>query len=250
VTVAFDLGSESHTGAVGSISQASFSWSHASPSSPDVCGVLVFVVGLVTSADDSTGVTYGGVALSAVSGGFAQDTATEPMSCKAWFLGDKASIPQGTQTVVVTRNNNTNELWACAITVLSTTNNKDTAVHEAGIVLLQGDGTLAEQNVTDGSPGTSSLRFAAMASGLAAFPPTGSSSFAVHDFDTGNQTAAVVRELSAGQGSRPIGFSSGTSDDRAGVHLAVKEVSTPVVSAGAGRLYVLFGPAMRRASRW
>lgn len=37
----------------------------------------------------------------------------------------------------------------------------------------------------------------------------------------------TVRETTAGQGSRPVGFSYGTSDDRAAVHLAVREVSAP-----------------------
>lgn len=211
-----DASSESHTNAIGSISQASFSWTHTPGGTPR--GVLVFVVGLVTAADDSTAVTYGGVPMTAVSGGFAVDTATEPMSCKAWFLG--ASVPTGAQSIVVTRNNNTNELWACATTV---TAGADTEVYTAGIVLLQGDGTLAEQSVNDGSPGTDSVRYAGIASGLAAFPPTGTSSFALHNFDTGNQTAAVVQETAAGQGSRAVGFASGTSDDRAAVHLAIRE---------------------------
>ncbi|MGH9878833.1 MAG: hypothetical protein ACRD5H_14470, partial [Nitrososphaerales archaeon] len=232
MAVAHDAVSESHTGAVGSISQASFNWSHVGAAS-GIDGVLVFVIGLVTADDDSTAVDYGGIALAKVTGGFAVDTATEPMSCQTWFHGG-LDIPQGTQTVTVSRNNNVNELYAVAITQTASVAGQICAVHEAGIVLLQGDGTLAEQSVTDGSPGTNSVRYAAAASGLAAFPPTGASSTALHNFDTGNQTAAVVRETTAGQGARNVGFASGTSDDRAVVHLAIKEVTPPVTLDQAG----------------
>jgi hypothetical protein len=223
MAVAHDAHSESHTGSVGSISEASFSWSHAGAAS-GVDGVLVFVVGLVTAGDDITSVTYGGVDVPAVTNGRAEDPAGELGSCKAFFLGS-ASIPQGTQTVVVNRNNNTNELWAVAITITCSVAGKVGAVHEAGIVTIQGDGTFAEQSITDGSPGTNSVRYACTFSGLAAFPPTGASSTALHNFDTGNQTAAAVRETTAGQGARNVGFSSGTSDDRASVYLAIKEVA-------------------------
>ncbi len=207
--------SESHTGTVGSISEASFAWSHAGNSSTK--GILVFVVGLVTSNDDALSIDYGGVDVPAVAGGFAQDTVSEPMSCKAFFLG--SAVLGGTQTVTVTRNNNTNELWASAVDVTAAANTEVT-----GVSLLQEDGTLAQVNIDDGSLGANSQRFAGIASGLAAPPPVGANSTLNHDFDTGNQTAAVVRESVTGQGSRPVGFSSGTSDDRAAVHLAVREV--------------------------
>lgn len=221
MAVAHDFASESHTGAVGSISEASFTWSHNPGVAPK--GVLVFVANLVSASDIVSSVTYGGVEIPAVTGGAAADTATELLYMKAYFLG--AGIPTTDPAdVVVNRTNNTDELWAVCITIDAAAG-KDLAA--LGVVLLQENGTLAEQSVDDGSPGTNSLRYAAGASGLGAFPPTGANSTALFDFDTGNQTAAVVRETTAGQGARSVGFTSGTSDDRAFVHLAIKEVAAP-----------------------
>jgi len=222
MAIAHDAASESHTGALGSISEASFSWSHGGAAA-GVDGVLIFVVNTLSTADNITSVTYGGVNVPAVTGGRAVDTVTEPMSCKAFFLG-ATDIPQGTQTVVVNRTNNTDEMYAVAITVTASVAGKIGAVHEAGIILLEENGTLAEQSVDDGTPGTDSVRYAGIASGLGAPPAAGASSTELQSIDFGVNVARVVRETTAGQGSRSVGFSSGTSDDRAAVHLAVKEV--------------------------
>jgi hypothetical protein len=168
------------------------------------------------STDTITSVTYGGTALSAVSGGLAQDTAGEPGLCKAYFLG--SSVPTGPRTVQVVT---TDGLYsACAITVESV---GDTAV--TGVVLLQENGTVAEQSVNDGSPGSPSIRYAAGHSGLATPPSVGSSSTSLKATEIdGHASACVCRETTVGQGSRSVGFTSGTTDDRAFVFLAVKEV--------------------------
>lgn len=213
MAVAFDATSESHTGTTGSASQASFSWTHTVVGVP--AGVLVFVFTNANSALISS-VTYGGVTMAAVSGGEAIDTATEAGRCNAYFLGD--NIPSGNQTVQVNRTNNATVMYAVAATV--------TAAHgteATGVVLLQNDGTLAEQSVTDGSPGTNSLRFAGINSGLATAPSAGASSTVMHGINFGARSCQTVRETTAGQGSRSVGFSSATSDDRAAVHLAVRE---------------------------
>ena len=220
MAVAHDFASESHTGATGSASEAQFTWSHNPGVAPR--GVLIFVVNVVSQTEQVTSVTYDGVAVPAVSGGAAQDTAGEPGRCTAFFLG--SGIPTTDPAdVVVNRNNNTDELWAVAITVNAAS---DTEVYLPGIVLVQGDGTYAEQSVTDNSPGSNSVRYAGTHSGINTPPPAGGSSTALHSFDTGNQTAAVVRETTAGQGARNVGFSSASSEDRAGVHLAVRETTT------------------------
>lgn len=230
MSVAFDNSSESHTGTTGSTSASSFNWSHISIGTPR--GFLVFTC-TNANADDATAVDIGGVSLTAVTGGRAVDTAGEAGDVKAWFLG--SSVPTGTQTVTVTRNNNANEMWAIGI---SFTASGDTEVYEPGIVLLQGDGTIAEQNVDDGSPGTDSTRFAVINSGLPTVPSAGANSTASRGIDFGARVIQAVRETVTGQGSRPIGFSSGTSDDRAAVHLAVRQVAsgaaTTVGWAGAG----------------
>mgnify|MGYP001594830444 CR=1 FL=1 len=221
MSVALDVVSESHTGTAGAT--ASFSWTHTPTGTPR--GVLIYVFDLGSSTDTVLSVSYGGVSVPAVSGGRAVDSVTEPGSCKTYFLG--SGVPTGAATVSVNLDTGAAEHWAVCVTVGATGN---TEVYTPGIVLLEGDGTLAEQSVDDGSPGTSSLRFAGGFSGLAAFPPTGANSTAVHNFDTGQQTAAVVGETTGGQGARLVGFTSGTSDDRAFVHLAVREVAsgTPV----------------------
>ena len=217
MAVAYDAGSESYTGATtGSVSEASFTWDHTPVGTAR--GVLVFVITMLSDVQHVTSVTADGSAVPAVSGGAAVDSATEPGRCDVFFLG--SSVPAGTLTMVVNRTNDAIEMWACCITVTAAA---DTEVYTTGIVLLEGDGTLAEQNVDDGSPGTNSVRFAGIHSGLAGVPAAGANSTVVHGFDTGSNVAQVVRETTAGQGSRPVGFSDGTTDDRAAVHLAVRE---------------------------
>lgn len=243
MAIAFDAASESHTGTTGSASQASFSWTHTPVGTPK--GVLVFTF-VNANADDATAVTYGGVSLTAVSGGRAVDTAGEPGDCKAWLLC--SSVPTGAQTVTVTRNNNSNVMYAVAITVTSSQN---VDVHTAGIVLVQEDGSVSAQSVTDGSSGTgNSLRFAAINCGVGDFSssipstlfidvlyPDGASSTWLHGIDFGDRVIGVVRETTAGTGARNVGFTAALSpnEDRAAVHLALKDVS----SCGGGAAKVI-----------
>lgn len=193
------------------------SWTHTPVGTPS--GVLVFVIREDTDAslaeDDIVSVTYGGTALTAVSGGFAIDSSGEPGYCKAFFLG--SSVPTGAQTVIVVAT--TGGHIAGAITVTSV---GDTAA--TGVVLLQGDGTLSEQSVNDGSPGSPSMRYAAGFSGLNSPPSVGANSTSLLSNDNGTDGQVICRETTAGQGARSIGFSSGSTDDRAFVHLAVVEV--------------------------
>lgn len=221
MAVAWDSQSESHTGTTGSVSEGSFSWTHTPSGTP--AGILVFTF-TNFSTDIISAVDYGGVAMTAVSGGYAVDTATEPGNCKAWYLG--SSIPIGAQTITVTRTNDASTAYGACHAV---TAGGDTEVYLPGIVLLQNNGTFAEQNVDDGSPGTDSLRFAGAHSGNSSQGIGGANSTldVASCIDYGVYVNVTVRETTAGQGSRPVGFSYGTSDDRAAVHLAVREVSAP-----------------------
>ena len=218
MAVAFDAGSESHTGATGSISEASFNWNHIPVLAPQA--IVIFVVNLSQGTTYIAGtVTYDGKTIPEDGGMRANDNAGEPGTNQTFFLGE--GIPTtNPANIVVNRVNNTDELWAVAI---SLTANARTERADS-VVGLQGDGTLAEQSIQDFSPGTNSLRLAGGFSGLGTPPAAGTNSTAVHSFDTGNQTAAVVRETTAGQGSRPVGFSSGTTDDRAIIHFAIREI--------------------------
>lgn len=214
MAIGFDASSESHSGTTGSASQTSFNWQHTPAGTPK--GVLVFVFVTGSTSDIVGTVSYGASAMTAVPGGRAVDTAAETGSCKAYFLG--SSVPTGQQTVTVNRSNTTNQVYAVCITVTAAN-----AVTEAtGVVLLQEDGAYTEQNVNDGSVGVNSMRFAGAYYGGANPPVAGSNSTALQSIDFGNFTAGVVRETNAGQGSRPVGFTD-ASDDRAAVHLAIRE---------------------------
>ncbi len=155
--------------------------------------------------------------MTAVASGRAVDTATEAGDCKAWFLG--SGVLTGTQAVVVNRTNNANVMYGVAITVTSTQ-----ATEATGVVLLQENAAVSEQSVTDGSPGTNSMRFAGVYSGLATHPAAGANSTELQFFPAvaGAQSNSTVRETTAGQGSRSVGFSAAT-DDLAAVHLAIRE---------------------------
>jgi len=218
MAVAHESATESHTSTSASQSEASFDFSVPFTGSSRGLLVYTFVIGAAGDTATSVKIDPAGANtdVPAVSGGRAVDTAGEPGDCKAWFLG--SGLPGSTTTVRVNRTNDTNRVYAVAVTVTASG-----ACEVTGIVLLQGDGTLAEQSVDDGSPGTNSVRYAGVYTGLAAPPAAGANSTLLHDIDTGPAGAAVVRETTAGQGSRSVGFSSGTSDDRAAVHLAVRE---------------------------
>lgn len=214
MAVAHSATSESHTGTAGSQNQASFSWTHTQTGTPQ--GALVFVHVLNSATDTVTSVTYGGTSMTRVSGGAAVDSAGEAGRTDLFFLG--SGLATGNQTITVNRTNNANNMYATAATVTAAT---DTEV--TGIILLQGDGTMAEQSVNDGSPGTNSVRYAGAFSGLNAPPTVGANSTLLQSIDIGNQTAALVRETTAGQGARLVGFTT-ASEDRAAVHLAVREI--------------------------
>lgn len=214
MAVAHDAASESHTGTTGSTSEASFSWTHTPVGTPK--GVLVFVFNANSNAVDVTSVTYGGSSVSAVSSAEARDTAGEPGSCKAFFLG--SSVPTGAQTVVVNRNNNANVMYAVAITV---TASSDTAISGTP-VLAQEDQQLVEKNVDTGA--TTALRYAGIYGGYVFPISAGSNSTLLHDIDFGSFGVSVVRETTGGSGSRPVGGTAPASnDDTAAVHLAIAE---------------------------
>jgi len=227
VSVAHDAWSESHTGTTGSTSQASYSWTHTPVGTPR--GVLVFTTaqGTSGSTDPATAVTYGGVALAKVPGGQAKDTATERGCVTAWFLG--SGVPTGPQSVVVTRTNNTTVSYSTCMTVTAAA---DTEVPTAP-VLFQENGTFTVRAVDDGSPGANSQRYAQGYSGGASVLVAGTGSTVLGSIDFGAYTETTVRETTPGQGSRNVGFSYATSDDRAAVHLAVSEVAAADNRSGA-----------------
>ncbi|MDP1614093.1 MAG: LamG domain-containing protein [Sulfuritalea sp.] len=218
--VAHDAASESHAGTTGSTNQASFSWTHTVAGTPR--GVLVYI--LTRSATKTvTGVTYGGVAMTEIAGGAAVDTAGEAARVETFFLG--ASIPTGAQTITVSRTSNATIMYASAATQTAAGNTEVT-----GIVLVTQNGTYVQQSVNDGSLGSNSLRYAAGYSGGNNVLAAGAQSTALNSIDFGSYTMTLVRETTAGQGARNVGFTYGTSDDRAAVHLAVRETRTTLAT--------------------
>ena len=213
--VAYDNVSESHTLITGSISEASFQWTHTPIGIPK--GILVFVFNSSDDADIITGVTYGGVSMVAVSGGLAADTANEQGNCKAYFLGK--NIPSGAQQVVVTRTNNLNEVYAVSISVTASVN----ITEVTGVTLQQNNQAPAQASIDDGTLYSNSQRFAGAFYGGSGLPGAGANSTAIADIDFGLRTIQVVRETTPGQGSRLVGFTNATSDDWACVLLAVRE---------------------------
>lgn len=221
MSVAFDVATESHTGTTGSTSEGFFTWTHTTAAGVTPQGVVVFVFNANSLGADANSVTYASIDVPAVVGGLASDTAGEPGSCKAFFLG--TGLPSGNQTVQVNRNNNANIMYAVSCTVLALC---DTQVWLPGIVLLQEDGTVAGQSVDDGSPGTNSLRFAGDYTGNNSPLTAAVGSTTVQSIDLTSFACAVCRENTAGQGARTVGYDSGVgSDDRAAVHLAIREVA-------------------------
>lgn len=211
-----DVASESHVGTTGNTSAASFTWTHTPVGTPR--GVLVYVY-TISATKTVTGVTYGGVAMTEVAGGAAVDTANEPGRIDTFFLG--SGIPTGAKAIVVSRTNNATIMYASAVTQTAAT---DTEIYLPGIVLLQNNGTFAVQSVDDGGTGVNSIRYAAGYSGGASVLVAGTGSTVLNSIDFGAYTVTTARETTAGQGARNVGFAYATSDDRAAVHLAIREI--------------------------
>jgi hypothetical protein len=219
MAVAHDAASLSHANTTGSVSQASFAWTHTPVGTP--AGVLVFTFSTTSANETATAVTYGSATLSAVSSGAAADTSTETGRCTAWFVGT-GTIPTGAQTVTVTRTNNTVVMYAIAVTVTAT------GTTETGTpVLAQENAAVAELSTDDGSlSGTNSLRYSGLYyGGVATANNAGANSTLLYEQDQSTlRCISAVRETTAGTGARSVGFSN-SSDDRAQVALAIREMS-------------------------
>ena len=222
MAVSHDTSSESHTGTSGSTSEADFRWNHPGSANADGSVVGVFTL---ADADYISSVTYGGVAMTQVAE--AADTLNEPLRMTLFEL---AGCPTGTQEVIVNRTNNATPMYAICHTVLAAST---VEVYAAGIVLLQESQTLSEQNVDDGSPGTDSLRLAFVGYGGTA-PAAGANSTVGQGINISAASCRSYYETVPGQGSRPIGASTGVHDDVAAIHFAIREVPASGSAVGKG----------------
>lgn len=226
--------------AVGFVASAS-SGSQASVASFNIgtlgTGARAGIVFVAThgTGDLITGVTWNGVAMTRLYR--AADTDTEPGSVVAYFLDN---VTNG--TVAVSRTNNAvvtvgyaasisaagvTQAWNTITRVSSTQNtNADTST--------TGTGASGEVAVDDGSPGTNSMRFAAAYTGAATPVAQGTNSTSLQSLDSTALGSSFVRETTAGQGSRSVGFATGTTDDWALVAVVVREQPAGATGTGAG----------------
>jgi hypothetical protein len=195
---------------------------------------IVFVATHGTG-DLITGVTWNGVAMSRLFR--AADTDTEPGSVVAYFLDN---VTNGTITVSRTNNAVVTVGYAASISAAGATQVAQTITRVSSTqntnadTSTTGTGTSGEVAVDDGSPGTNSMRFAAAYSGGATPPLQGTNSTNLQLLDSTALGSRFVRETSAGQGSRNVGFATGTTDDWALVAVAVREAPPAVTGTGAG----------------
>jgi hypothetical protein len=240
MAVGFDAASESHAGTTGNTSSASFTWNHVPAGTPRGALVFVFSIGALTD----TSVTYGGTTMLAVPY-TAADTDTELGAVRAYYLDNCGT---GTKAVVVNRTNNAVQMYAVAYTVTAST---PTEVYQAGVKTKAastaiataasstgtGTGTLAEDTVTDGSPGTNSLRFMGRYQGTsnvtAAGPNSTAPASAAASIDFGLFVIDTFYETTAGQGARNVGGATIT-DDVAAILLAVREIPLAGVGSATG----------------
>lgn len=185
---------------------------------------MVFVCTHNSATAVDTGVTWNGVAMSFLFS--ATDTDTEPGVVRAYFLDN---VTNGLVTVARTNNATVCVGYASSISALgptfvsqvvtrvSSTQNTNASTSTIGT------GASGEVNVDDGSPGTSSLRFAAAYTGAASPVLSGLNSTDEGSLDSTAFGSSYVSEAVAGQGSRPVGFATGTTDDWAMVAVAVSE---------------------------
>lgn len=221
----------SHASASSSSNQASFTWNVNTTSDRCVVVFVFSITGSTTStSDQSTSVTVGGTTCNKVEyTGFDNDT--ECGGVAAYWIDN---VTQGASTaVVVNRNNNAVLMWAVAFSFAAA---KACEVYHPGIITQGGSsqntasstagtgtGASGEVSVDDGTPGSNSMRCAGCYTGAASPIGAGTNSTTGHTNDLGAFGASAHRETNAGQGSRSVGFATGTTDDRGAIYLAVRE---------------------------
>lgn len=191
---------------------------------------IVFVVTYATSTPVETGVTWNGVSMNQMYQG--GDTNTEPGVVQSYFLDN---ISNGAVTVTRTNNATVCVGYAIAASAASAAEAYQTVtVGGAGTTntdantVESGTAASGEKAVDDGSPGTSSMRFAASYTGNISPLGAGTNSTSLQSHDATAYGSSLVRETTAGQGSRSVGFATGITDDYGFVAVAVREA--PVVT--------------------
>jgi hypothetical protein len=189
-------------------------------------------------------VTYGGTSMAQLPYS-AYATSTERGGLTAWFLDN---VPSGAQTVAVTRTNNSQNVQAgCATVTAAGACEVPTSLMRAkvgaGSDVTGGNATGSSTasnwtqmtSIDDGSPGTNSVRYMMVFTGLATAPGAGTDTTASGvEYDWGNNAWRCFRDTTPSQGSVTLNVGSAiNADDLAVLAFAVRETptaSTPIRS--------------------
>lgn len=193
-------------------------WTHTPVGTPR--GILVFVLQYATGADDVTGVTYGGVAMTELSSSPLLHSSGETFTVYAYFLG--ASIPTGAQAVAVT-GSSSNKVGVS----FSVTASVDTIV-ENHSAFINSD-SQANPSATLGLNGkTCFVALGAMSghNGVASTSPSANWTSSFEDVSTGNtQVSLSYRYNTIGSTDVTVGWTQ-TAEDATSIAVAITEASS------------------------
>src|SRR5512139_779801 len=195
---------------------------------------IVFVATHGTG-DIITGVTWNGTAMTRLYR--AADTDTEPGSVVAYFLDN---VSNGAVTVSRTNNTVVTVGYAASISATGATAVTQTITRVSSTqntnanTSTTGTGASGEVAVSDGYPGSDSIRYACHYTGAATPVAAGTNSTNLQVLDGTALGSRFVRETNVGQGSRNVGFATGTTDDWALVAVAVSENNRNASFTGTG----------------
>lgn len=223
MAIAFDAASALQSGTT------TFSWTHTPVGTPR--GVVVILV-QNSAVNAVSGVTYGGVAMTEVSGSPLLKSSGESGQVRAWHLG--ASVPTGAQTVEVTVATGTTQKRAASMTVTAAA---DTAVEDTS--------TLSSDSQADPSvdlstgAGVETFIAAGLHSGhdSAASLAPGADYTQVGESDYGAQLASIIRRTAIATGGTIAVSWTQTAEDATLLAVAIKEAAggdataTPAVIA-------------------
>jgi hypothetical protein len=229
MAVAFDAATNVAAGT------GNLSWTHTPVGTPK--GIVVFIVQNAGATDEVTSVTYGGVAMTEITGSPVLHSTGESGAVYAYFLG--TGIPTGGQTVAVTVNATGSSKRAVAFSVTAATSRTKVQTQDATI----NSDSLANPSVTLSLSSVScwcAIGFHSGQNQPAGITPLASwTGYLEHDF--GNQNAGFYRYDTVGTANVTAGWTQ-TAEDAVMIAVAIAEDNITLV-ANAGS-YSITGNAM------
>ena len=220
MTIAYDTTSNV------AVSTSDLSWTHTPVGTPR--GVIVLISQNVSSDDQVTSVSYGGVAMTEVAGSpLAKTLGTEDGALYGYFLG--TGIPTGAQTVFVTVSVPTNRRAVCyTVTAAADTEIEDTTATDLNAT------TNPSVNVTLGA-GVSAFIAGVLHSGVDAVTSIASAANCtdVLEHDHGTQCTLWNRRtnIETGAGDFAVGWTCAISEESGILAVAIKESITWIPKA-------------------